>query len=364
MTQQGIENDILILESPDCLPVLLKLLEGYNTIAATSTSCEFDRLNHLIGKVKEFEHKEITYILGGSHATTTNEQGNFDEICVGEYGGYAENLDELPDYLLGKLPLPDILKANSGWLCTIVSRGCPYACAYCINSLSKRKPRRMSVDKAIGHIGHIVNSLEGVKVVNFDDDNLANDKAWLESFLTRFKARINLPYVINVRATDIDDSLTGLLKRTGCHEVQIGVECGDELIRYDVLNKHISDAAIINAFDRCHRAGLRTLAYIMHGIPFTFGDIAEGSAKLIRRIRPTLIRDTYFYPWRGSRLYNQLTTNGREIVNPELNYFDASFLSGEDGEKQRFRNLLSDMYRPCKRNEKYLEIMLDKKPSK
>ena len=356
MARQGIEHDIIMLDEPDCLPVMLELLDNdYDTVAATSTSCEFEKLNNLIGELKEFENDDKTYLLGGAHATITNDKGNFTDICVGEYGGYADNLDDLPDYLDGKMPLQEILDAKKGWLSVIVSRGCPYRCAYCVNSLNPQSVRRMSVEKAIQHISSIVRSLKGVKYINLDDDNLATDKFWLGEFLNMYKVAINIPYVINIRAVDLTDEVANLLQDTGCHEVQIGVECGNETTRRIILNKKISNETLCRAFDNCNRRGIRSLAYIMHGLPFTNGASVIETANLIKRLKPTLVRDTYLYPFEGTAIRNTCIKAGCQISGYNDNYYDVSCFTGEDSEKQRFRRELEGHYKVCERNNNYLE---------
>lgn len=215
----------------------------------------------------------------------------------------------------------------------------------------------MSVEQAIEHIKRIINSLDGVKYINFDDDNLADNPEWFEDFLFKYHKEINLPYVMNIRAVDISNDTALILKLTGCHEVQIGVECGDENVRKEILKKNVSNDDIINAFNLCRGYKLRTLAYIMHGIPFTTGNQAEQTANLIRKLKPTLIRDTYFYPFVGTMIYRKCLEANLHQVDAGNNYFNLSCFTGDSFEKESFRKLIADDYKIYDHNHNYLELV-------
>jgi len=57
------------------------------------------------------------------------------------------------------------------------------------------------------------------------------------------------------------------LQLANCTKVGIAIESGDEKLRKDLLNKHISDKDIINAFKVAKKHGLHTLSYNMIGLP-------------------------------------------------------------------------------------------------
>lgn len=367
LTEYGVDHDIAMLDKPEFSP-----REYYDIIGFTATSFEYPHISEI---VKGWVKKPIC-VIGGAYASVMGctETDGFDYCCQGEgdrmfalYCKYNEpsflsqndvisNLDSLPDYLSGKMPLQDILDAKHGWLSVLVSRGCPFSCGYCINSLHKTPMRRMSVDHAIDHINSLVKHLKGVKYINFDDDNLVVGNKWITEFLPKYKATIGLPYVINVRACDMTDDIARLLHDTGCYEVQTGVECGDEVTRSTILNKGMTNEAIGNSFDLCHKYNLRTLAYVMHGIPMTNGTSPYSTATLIRRLKPTLIRDTYLYPFEGTPIRKLCESNDIAIRKYDDDIFSTSCIDGHDGEKELFRRAISDIYQECQRNKNYLEL--------
>ena len=50
--------------------------------------------------------------------------------------------------------------------------------------------------------------------------------------------------------------------------IVMGVESGSPKLRKKVLERHMSNQAIIDAFDLCHEYGLHTSAFLMFGMPY------------------------------------------------------------------------------------------------
>jgi len=84
---------------------------------------------------------------------------------------------------------------------TISSRGCPYECAYCCNSLYHRlypdwRVRRRSVGHLVGELEAVFREHPEVAQVNFYDDwFLACPMEHLREFCAEYKARVNRPFI-------------------------------------------------------------------------------------------------------------------------------------------------------------------------
>lgn len=407
LVECGIEHSVYTIED-DSVPIEKTvseiLADNPKAVCFTSTSFEFDFINKLAGAISK--KSDCTLVLGGVHAIMNSLSildSNFHYYCICEaemvfprfclhlekykeppslMAGFLnkyrampfglvwealvpENLDiDLPDYSRGLLPLTEILDERDGWLSVLVSRGCPYNCSFCANSILRKTfsgyhfCRKMSPYKAIEHILRLLSKLGDVKMINFDDDNLLSDINWLRVFLKLYSEHIysktGIGFVCNGKASHVNYQSVQWLGEAGCYELQMSVETGNEEVRNKILGKRLTDAQLEQAFTTCYDYGLRTLAYVMHGVPFTSNGDCEKTAELVKLLRPTLVRDTYCYPFRGSRLRELCDEANIKVEIPDGCYFNEPAIKGHMGEKQKFRRLIESDYEMFTGNTDYL----------
>jgi len=217
---------------------------------------------------------------------------------------------------LDSLPFPDRRHfyrhrffRKSPYRAFIVSRGCPYDCAFCFNrklkNLYKGKGRfvRLRSPESIVEEAAAVKESYGMKLASFEDDLLTFDREWLEHLLTLWKARIRVPYNLNATANALTDpDIVGLLKETGIWCVAFGVETGNETLRTGLLNKRVTDEEIRRAGTLLNSQGVRFLTYNMFGLPGETFDDALSTIRLNRSIGTRLARYTLFQPYPGTQL--------------------------------------------------------------
>ena len=98
------------------------------------------------------------------------------------------------------------------------------------------------------------------------------------------------------------DKLLKMLKDSGCFRIFIVVESGDEKQRTDVLDRKMSDATIIKAFEMCRKMGLETLAVNIIGFPDETEEMIKRTVKLNQILKPTISAVNVFYPYQGTEL--------------------------------------------------------------
>ncbi len=143
---------------------------------------------------------------------------------------------------------------------TITSRGCPYECAYCVNSLYTRlypgwKVRRRSVDHLIGELERVVSESPDIVYVNFHDDCfLACGMEYLREFREKYKARVGRRFIARTAPAYVTEERLELLKDAGLSWVSVGLQSGSDRVCREVFcrrstrEKFLQAAALIHRF--------------------------------------------------------------------------------------------------------------------
>ncbi|MDD5629161.1 MAG: cobalamin-dependent protein [Elusimicrobia bacterium] len=163
-----------------------------------------------------------------------------DGVRRNEPGPLLQDLDQLPyrdfedqgKFFVedGRVREGDPL-ALSAELRTSASRGCPFSCSYCYNSVLRGIYRgqgdyfrRRSVGHVIGELEYALRRLPRVRRVKFDDDTFSSDPAWVEEFCAQYERRVALPFDLMLVPQHLDEGRLARLKRAGLVRVQIGIE--------------------------------------------------------------------------------------------------------------------------------------------
>lgn len=218
------------------------------------------------------------------------------------------DLDHLAPPIYDDFDMRRILHDLGERLSVVVSRGCPFRCTFCCNEALRRnyvRPseyvRLRSPASAVGLTQSLV-SKYSPKSIRFEDDLLLLNARWRGEFLELYRCEVGLPFDCNSRADIVTEDLAAQLARAGCLSVSVGVESGDKGMRNGIMKKNVSNEQIVRAFEILHRAGLKTCAYNILGLPMETEEMAWRTYELNRRIRPSTGYVFYFYPYPGTEL--------------------------------------------------------------
>ncbi|MBM3251557.1 MAG: radical SAM protein [Candidatus Omnitrophica bacterium] len=162
-----------------------------------------------------------------------------------------QNLDSLPPLSYGNdsfyfinsnkiIKKDPLLWGSYLWIQT--SRGCPFVCSYCVNSLLRplfkdlgNYTRRRSVDSIIKEIR---NNLSGtMDYVYFLDETFGNDESWLDEFESRYKKEIGLPFTAEYHPKMVNIKMLNKLVNSGLHTIKIGIQAGTDHIRNHIFHR-------------------------------------------------------------------------------------------------------------------------------
>ncbi|PIS42624.1 MAG: hypothetical protein COT24_02390 [Candidatus Kerfeldbacteria bacterium CG08_land_8_20_14_0_20_40_16] len=210
-------------------------------------------------------------------------------IVQNEMSNLPEDLDQLPlpdreiYYQYKFLRRVSVKQFLSG-------RGCPYHCAFCANNILRKIYkdkgqflRRRSPEGVVQEILEVKQKY-GLRTASFTDDVFITDKNWLKEFLPLFKAKVGVPFMCNVTANLVEEETIQLLKENGCYGISMGVESGNQDIRFKVLKKYITDDRILNGGRLAKKYGLILKTYNILCLPEETIEKAIGTMELNAKI--------------------------------------------------------------------------------
>lgn len=289
--KRWINNDIhLPIEKEK--EILISLLKELNVdIVGISFTSPFLKISQEITQSIKDKLK-VTVVWGGHHATVKPEEclKYCDMVCKGE-GEYAmlelvracssgfplerirnicykrqnktvleemrpliQDLDSLPypDYAGkniffidgGRLQKIDPL-VNARELRVFASRGCPFNCSYCYNSILRRiysnenYYRIKSVENIISEIEYALSRFRGIRKIKFDDDTFIFPKNWISEFCKKYKNRVGLPFEILFNAECLDKEVLRELRAAGLKRIQVGIQTGSVRESEEIYNRSL-----------------------------------------------------------------------------------------------------------------------------
>ncbi|MBI4568600.1 MAG: B12-binding domain-containing radical SAM protein [Planctomycetes bacterium] len=241
-----------------------------------------------------------------------------DHYVVGPVHQPAQNLDDLPwaDYSL--LPMDHILLRNGGDFYHASARGCPFTCTYCCSPMyahefkgdNGKVVRRLSPDRITAELKAAAERYPDMRRVTLLDDVFAPPLPWLERFAEVYPREVGLPINAMLRPESARPDLLRLLRKAGVEDVMLGLEAGNEQIRRDVLRRNLSNERMIKAFQLCREHGMRTLAYVMVGVPGETEATMNDTYEMVKLIEPDYVTASIFFPFPGTPLYTECEKNG------------------------------------------------------
>lgn len=147
----------------------------------------------------------------------------------------APMIQNLDDYRIGWELMGDYNYTYWGKKKAVViqfSRGCPYPCSYCGQSIFWKKWRNRSPQSLADEL-EMLHHQYGIEVINFADENPSTNKREWKAFLKALiEKNLNLILVGSIRADNIvrDEKHLYLYKKAGFERFLLGIENYDEQI--------------------------------------------------------------------------------------------------------------------------------------
>lgn len=198
----------------------------------------------------------------------------------------------------------------------ITSRGCPFSCIFCSIHLHMGKSwRGHSQEYILKHIEYVVNNYD-VEHIHFEDDNFTMNTNRFEGILNGLIER-NIGFSWDtpngIRADRLNCDLLKKMKKTGCTNLTIGVESGDQFILDNIIDKHLRLENVIETAGMCKELDIPLSAFFVIGFP---GEKKENMtntiefALMLKKIYNVQMSLMVATPLFGTRLYEMCKENG------------------------------------------------------
>ena len=199
----------------------------------------------------------------------------------------------------------------------ITSRECLYNCAFCggARSLNSNVPVRErdeeSVINELLQIRSLHPETESIRIL--DDLFLKNRKSILKAIKIFSQFNFEWRAMAHIKSLQGSEDLFLALKESGCRELEIGLESGNDKIR-KMIHKVGSVSEVYNVVTKLLDAGINVKGYFMYGLPEetleecqdTYNlalKLCEYSKKTKENFRTSAFE---FRPYHGTELYNKI----------------------------------------------------------
>lgn len=197
----------------------------------------------LLACLKEHEDK-LEHVRGIGY-----KKNNLVVITEPAEAARIENLPLIPFHLIDfdKYHAREPWTSEKNILPMETSRGCPFSCSFCTESVRKKKWRELSPERVISDIKHYVKKY-GIRNFTFIDDNLfGNVKRGEKIVELLVRENVAIKWYTNIRTdyvVHVDSDFIRLLEHSGCGMLTFGAESGSERI-LKMVNKHATKEEVI-----------------------------------------------------------------------------------------------------------------------
>lgn len=229
-----------------------------------------------------------------------------------------ENLDDLPfpaRSYFPKVKYKQHLGEPESFMTMMTSRGCPWKCIYCINSVNAlfgRKYRTMSPERVVKEIELILKKYKVKEIDFYDDDFTCKRERVIEICDLITKKKFKFKWKCSSRVTSVDEQMLKKMKEAGCYLIAYGVETGsEELLR--VIMKGQTKDMVRKTFELTKKAGIKTLAYFMIGIPGETKKTINETLRFAIELDPDYVQFAVVTPLPKTKLYEMVKSKNHLV---------------------------------------------------
>ena len=189
------------------------------------------------------------------------------------------------------------------------ARGCPYRCNWCAKPTWGRSYAVRPADDVAVELAWLRRTA-GPDRIWFTDDIFALRVDWLRDFRRAVERRLGdpLPFRCLSRADLLrDDAYVADLAASGCDEVWLGAESGDDAV-LTAMDKDCTVDDIRRSAGLLRRHGVRVGFFLQLGYPGESLDQVRQTVDLVREVQPDAIGVSVSYPLPGTTFHDRVAS--------------------------------------------------------
>ncbi|MDR0975434.1 MAG: radical SAM protein [Christensenellaceae bacterium] len=316
---------------------------------------QYNTKNKIIGVIGEADLITADIINNNVKEKPSFSQGNTTIYSVGKNSFYYPH--DISQLKLDRRLFADRVIKNPYGLqedVLVGSRGCVYNCAFCGGARSLNKsvaPRVRNIESLKQEIIEIKKLNPQVECIRMLDDLFLRNRKSIEQAIELF-TKSNLQWRamahINVFKGNLD--LLERLKESGCVELEIGIESGNDKMR-EVIHKEGSVMDVKSVVGSLLDNGLNVKGYFMYGLPnetlqqatdsfVLANELHEYSQSTLGNFKTSAFQ---FRPYHGTELFANLGLNS----NQEYKHIESQ---NDMIGRQQF-NFMAENYSQCSQQE-------------
>jgi anaerobic magnesium-protoporphyrin IX monomethyl ester cyclase len=204
----------------------------------------------------------------------------------------------------------------------LTSRGCPYRCSFCSQSIMPHKWRARSAENVLAEWRHLVEELGAQEIGVLDDSaNIRVERLLKLSDLLIENKLNHVPWIFvnGIRANLASRELLAKMKAAGLKRTAFGVESGDpDILR--AVDKRVDLDTVRRAFKDAKDVGLETIGFFIIGLPGETEETMERTIRFACELDPMIANFSMLTPYPGTKAYEIARQQGRMLVNDWEDY--------------------------------------------
>jgi len=257
---------------------------------------------------------------------------NNGEIRVNPKTKFIENLDRIPFPARDLLPLEKYFEINVPFmfysksprnLSFLTSRGCPFKCTFCTSChYWGNRIRYRSLENVMEELRELKQRYR-VEEIKFEEDNLLlNRERAKKLFRAMIEEKLNFHWNIPGGAylmSLLDEELVSLMKQSGCFELTLPFESGNQEVLDKIMKKPLDLAKAERAVRILKDYDIDTHAVFVIGLPGETKEQIKNTFRFARKLKPDHSYCFIFNPLPGSALYQECIDKG--YFDPEQVFY-------------------------------------------
>lgn len=210
----------------------------------------------------------------------------------------------------------------------LTSRGCPYRCTFCSQSIMPQKWRARSAENVVEEWAHLVNDLGAQEIGVLDDSaNIRVDRLHEISDLLIQRKLNHVPWIFvnGIRANLASTELLAHMKAAGLKRTAFGVETGDPEMLVSI-EKRLNHDTIRQAFQNAKDVGIETIGFFIIGLPGDTKETMQRTIDFAIEVDPLIANFSMMTPYPGTLVYNIVKEKGRLLID---DWDDYIFFDGK-----------------------------------